>query len=211
MPVRVPGNGEAARQRSGSMDLSWIVFAAGCAASFPPIYWALSRLIYGPKVRDIAEPRARAEGDGTEQFLDCLRQEVIARLEAALAEAVRSRTTAGSDGGAGGASADRQAMSHLVELRRALAPLLPNKAPAGIDRVVAALDARSPSGVELAAAIAELRAQLSEDTGERRRTDPLLDAPQSLQVAARPPSDATREAGAGPLSRTPQHAWKEAA
>jgi hypothetical protein len=143
------------------MEMSLLVFLLGSSASYFPIYWALTRVFASRNTRTRSNSPSFDDHEAKRQFLDCLRREAVARVDAALDHAAAQVRLSMSERQSAISSLDHGALERLGEVRRMVQLLFPTDATASFDKVIAALN-RAPSSRrnELSASILELKTKL---------------------------------------------------
>jgi hypothetical protein len=140
------------------MEWSWIIFLAGTAASYWPIYRLIDRLRKARGRQAMPRSAAGALRPDRLQFIDSLRREALTRLDAAL-EAATSRPPASPGGG----GLDQRIFERLRESRQMLQSLFPADAIAQLDLIISAL--ARPASMrpgEIAAIVAHLKRRLAQ-------------------------------------------------
>ncbi|MFM9939819.1 MAG: hypothetical protein ACKVP7_10015 [Hyphomicrobiaceae bacterium] len=141
------------------MEPVWIVFLVSSLLSFFPIYRVLSRFTTAKQLGRSRKPASKlARHDARQQFLQCLRNEAIARVQTALLEAAAEQARTGE---VAGARAGQDAMRRLEEVRGTVQALFSRDAIAAFDRAVAALKSGLPQAASVAHVMSALEAQSS--------------------------------------------------
>ena len=149
------------------MEDTWIVFIVGTIVSYCLIYWCWTRLIArrAKKSGGRKEPAANA---AQQQFIDTLREEAMARIDDALATAIKGESGSNSNR-EGATGSEAEIFSRLGEMRRTVQSLFSGEVVAAYDNVIAALKMQSPSVSELSKGITELRMKMLDHLEARAR------------------------------------------
>ena len=135
--------GARAWARRWGMELSFAIFILGTVASFFPMYWVLERLTSTlRRHRGGRSTPLRQKIEAKNHFLNCLRQEAIDRIEAALVEAAADARPHSSNKKSLDDRLGILPSTRLRELRTAVVSLFPAEAVREFDNVVATLQHR---------------------------------------------------------------------
>lgn len=150
--------------RSQAMEMSILMFLLGSAASYFPIYWALTRLLAYRKAKIQSNSVPSADDDARHQFLDCLRREAVTRVDAALNDAAAEVRLFMHDRNPASRLLDQDALGRLAETRRMVQSLFSADATAAFDKVIADLNQLKPwQSNELSVIILDFKTKLVEE------------------------------------------------
>lgn len=155
------------------LDSHIIIFVAGTAASFLPLYWILSKFARRHPRHAVRRSRSLPVQNGRSEFLDLLRREVIARVAVTLDAAIQDlqMTPAGASTGSAGLSDETR--RRLADMSQLVGSLFAGDVRERFERHASLLYRASPGrratlGDENAAIVAALQATMPTTTTSKR-------------------------------------------